>query len=215
MDDDAEGLEPSEVPDLSLHCFRGHAGPVRARCARSSFPLLFTVLRTGSAGVRCCGWLKSSSVCDWWRRRQGVSVECACAPHVLGAWLTLSCAPLAAPKRRNTSRRACGSPRLGCCCGFQVGCFATRLVVVRFAQLSRPSLRVRSADGSLLATGSLDGKVHIWHVSCVCAVAPLRESYFTRRSALINLKSARALEKLGIAHPAIPSHACKTAPSYA
>ena len=29
MDDDAEAAEPGGVPDMSLHCFRGHAGPAR------------------------------------------------------------------------------------------------------------------------------------------------------------------------------------------
>ena len=38
MDDDGEALEPSEVPDASLHCFRGHAGPARACCS----PLRYT-----------------------------------------------------------------------------------------------------------------------------------------------------------------------------
>jgi hypothetical protein len=35
MDDDAEAFEPSEVPDMSLHCFRGHAGPARCRRVRA------------------------------------------------------------------------------------------------------------------------------------------------------------------------------------
>ena len=32
MDEDAEAAEPSEVADMSLHCFRGHTGPARVSC---------------------------------------------------------------------------------------------------------------------------------------------------------------------------------------
>ena len=54
MDDDAEAMEPNEVPDSSLHCFRGHAGPARARCLVVNALLLKKRVGALLAGV-CCG----------------------------------------------------------------------------------------------------------------------------------------------------------------